>query len=69
MELFDLERDPEERENLASARPLVVRYLRDQMASIEEAQSAVRVRLRAGATVELTPEEKERLRALGYVGN
>ena len=69
LELFDLGSDPEERNDLARSRPIVARYLREQMATFAKAQADVNAGLRAGTKVELTPEEKERLRALGYVGN
>jgi arylsulfatase A-like enzyme len=68
-ELFDLGSDPEEREDLARKRPIVARYLRERMATFVKAQADVNARLQAGTKVELAPEETERLRALGYLGN
>ena len=68
MELFDLRVDPENRANQATARGLAVRHLRDRMIAIERAQADLQGRLRAGAKVELTPAQLERLRALGYAG-
>ena len=67
LELYDLESDPLERVNLVRARPIVARYLRDRLAALEASQAGLRARLRAGDTVELTAEERARLRALGYL--
>jgi arylsulfatase A-like enzyme len=69
LELFDLDSDPEERRSLDRSRPIPARYLREQMVAATEAQAKVRAGLRAGTKVELTEEEKERLHALGYLGN
>jgi arylsulfatase A-like enzyme len=68
LQLFDLGNDPENRANQAPVRSLAARYLREQMQTIEGAQAVIRERLRAGEKVELTPEQEERLRALGYLG-
>lgn len=66
VELFDLERDPGERENLAAARPALRDELRQRL-------EAARVRERAegppryALPEELPPELESRLRALGYL--
>jgi len=62
-EWYDLAKDPGERENRPPAAPL--------RASIESRARDVALNSRSGAakkTVELTAEQKEKLRALGYVG-
>jgi arylsulfatase A-like enzyme/cytochrome c-type biogenesis protein CcmH/NrfG len=60
-ELYDLQRDPRERENIAGERPPARQALRGALD-----------RLIAGRTIqapsEVAPEARERLQALGYVG-
>src|SRR5262249_33982715 len=60
-ELYDLARDPHERENLAAGRPNACDALRTALD-----------RLTAGSTIQapggISPEDRERLAALGYVG-
>jgi arylsulfatase A-like enzyme/tetratricopeptide (TPR) repeat protein len=60
-ELYDLERDPHERANIAGDRPQVAAAMRQAL-----------VRISAGARVDqpaaASPEDRERLAALGYVG-
>jgi arylsulfatase A-like enzyme len=68
IQLFDLQVDPENRTNQAALRALAARHLRDRMIAIERAQADQRGELRAGEKIELTPEQIERLRALGYAG-
>ena len=68
IQLFDLQVDPENRTNQAAVRALAARHLRDRMIAIERAQADQRGELRAGEKIELTPEQIERLRALGYAG-
>ena len=67
-ELYDLERDPHERDNVAGARPEVVRRL---AAELHRALEGYRDRgARFGRNESLqpfTPEERARLRGLGYL--
>jgi arylsulfatase A-like enzyme/cytochrome c-type biogenesis protein CcmH/NrfG len=63
-ELYDLEDDPEETKNLIGERPEVVTQLRRELEGLKEKFSSSR----SLPIKELTPEEKEKLRALGYVG-
>jgi arylsulfatase A-like enzyme/Tfp pilus assembly protein PilF len=60
-ELYDLERDPHERTNIAEARPQPLQALRSALD-----------RVAAGATIqapsEVSADARERLQALGYVG-
>jgi len=67
LELYDLERDPAERHNVAAERPIVVGHLRTEAVLAREVETAIRRRFHAGQKVEPTAEELERLRALGYV--
>jgi positive regulator of sigma E activity len=46
---------------------VVTHYLLAQLQSLREAQARLKQRLQTGQEVELTAEEKEALRALGYV--
>lgn len=62
-ELFDLERDPGERLDLAAARPAEVARLAGQLARLLTAAPAP-----DAGPGGLSPEELEELRALGYVG-
>ena len=63
LELYDLARDPKEKENLAGKRPIAVAFLERRLEAFRAAQP------RAGAAerVALSAQEKEQLRALGYV--
>jgi arylsulfatase A-like enzyme len=63
VELYDLDRDPEEQENVESAFPIVTRFLLQRL----EAFRAAQPKSVAGSAVTLTPEEIAQLRALGYV--
>jgi arylsulfatase A-like enzyme len=59
--LYDLAADPGERTDLAGARPTIVAELRGHL------QRFLELRPPETGRVELTPEETERLRSLGYV--
>ncbi|MDX1648988.1 MAG: hypothetical protein R3263_03960, partial [Myxococcota bacterium] len=59
-ELYDLAADPHERRDLADARPQDVARLAREIAALGSAAA------RTGGTAPLSPEELERLRALGY---
>ena len=65
-ELFDLETDPGENEDVAARRPEIARRMRErlerQLAENHRLADDVRVRFE-----ELTPEQIERLRSLGYL--
>ena len=63
IELYDLDRDPGEKENVASSFPIVTNFLLQRL----EAFRAARAKSGAGSSVTLTPEEREQLKALGYV--
>lgn len=60
-ELFDLEADPGERENRIDAAPEVAAELAARLAAWRAGRAG-----EAGAPLRITPEERERLRALGY---
>jgi arylsulfatase A-like enzyme len=63
VELYDLDRDPAEQENVASSFPIVAKFLLQRLESFRAAQP----KSVAGSAVTLTPREIEQLRALGYV--
>ena len=63
-ELYDLEEDPEETKNLIAAKPEIVTELGRELEGLKKKFSSSR----SLPIKELTPEEKEKLRALGYVG-
>jgi arylsulfatase A-like enzyme len=60
-ELFDLEADPGERANRVEAEPAVAAELAGRLAAWRAGRTSD-----AGAPLQVTPEERERLRALGY---
>jgi choline-sulfatase len=66
-ELYDLARDPGEKDDLGDRRPETVEYLWMESRARRAAEEAVRLRLGAGRKVDLSPADKEALRALGYV--
>jgi arylsulfatase A-like enzyme len=66
LELYDLAGDPGERRNLAGSRPVTVAFLRQELERFRELQ-AVLARRDGGASLTLTPEELEQLKALGYI--
>jgi arylsulfatase A-like enzyme len=61
-ELFHLEDDPEERVNLYESSPAVANELHEKLAAWKTACGRA-----SGDTPDLSPEDLERLRALGYV--
>ena len=63
LELYDLARDPKEKENLALKRPIAVAFLERRLDAFRSAQPATG----AAERVALSDQEKEQLRALGYV--
>ena len=65
MELYDLESDPGERTNLVRENPDVARALHAELEQWRTTRTPVDG---APAPVALTPEEIERLKALGYLG-
>ena len=68
--LYDLAADAGEKASLASERPEELERLRGDLAALEAWSATARRRLDAGAGAaqgELTREERERLRALGYL--
>jgi len=64
-QLFDLEADPAEDRDLAAARPTLVAYYRQRLAAW--LVGLRRVRGEALGEGSLTPEQRENLKALGYV--
>jgi arylsulfatase A-like enzyme len=66
LELYDLASDAAETTNLADSRPVTTAFLRQRIDAFRRAQEAIRART-GSARVPLTDEEKEQLRALGYV--
>jgi arylsulfatase A-like enzyme len=66
-ELYDLARDPRETRNIARERPGAVEYLWMESRALRSLEEALRARAAAGRKVELSPQDKEALRALGYV--
>jgi arylsulfatase A-like enzyme len=66
LELYHLGRDAGERRNLASSQAVVVPFLRRQLDGFRRAQAAL-LAARERAVVTLSREEREQLRALGYV--
>jgi arylsulfatase A-like enzyme len=64
-ELYDLREDPGERTNLAAAHPEQVSRFLELLAVFEQRNSPVSA---TPGQVEISPEELEALRALGYVG-
>jgi arylsulfatase A-like enzyme len=69
-ELFDLAEDPEETKNLAAENPEEVERLVRAMERMDEVNQEIGDRINAELDVqptELTEEQKERLRALGYI--
>jgi arylsulfatase A-like enzyme len=71
--LYHLAADPAESENVADRRPGELARLRGHLDALQAWSAAARARLAAGAddggagAGELTDEERERLRALGYL--
>jgi len=63
-ELYDLENDPEEKNNLFQKNSRVVSKLRNRFERFEKKISSGR----KPSTRELSQEDREKLRALGYVG-
>jgi arylsulfatase A-like enzyme len=61
VELFDVVDDPLETRNLIEERPEVARVLTEALDRLRARRS------QGGASVEIAPEEEERLRALGYL--
>ena len=61
LELYDLARDPLERTNLVASRPIAAAFLERRLEAFRNGNAG------AGKGVVLSPEEREQLRALGYV--
>jgi hypothetical protein len=60
--LYDLDADPEERRPQVSG-PELAPFRREVLDFLDRAQKEVRL----GPAIELSPDEEERLRALGYL--
>jgi arylsulfatase A-like enzyme len=61
LELYDLARDPLERANLATSRPIAVAFLERRLEAFRKVQAGG-----AAQSVALSADEREQLRALGY---
>lgn len=66
-ELYDLAHDPGETRDLSEDRPETVEYLWMESRARRAAEEAFRLQAGAGRKVELSPADREALRALGYV--
>ncbi len=69
-ELYDLERDPREGRDLAASRPGQVVRMRELLRRRLEADARLRAALQSrgeAPSPDLTPEERQRLEALGYL--
>jgi arylsulfatase A-like enzyme len=66
-ELFDHAKDPLDRNDVAAAHPDVVQRLRQQLEGWQKMATAARLKPDALANQNLSKEELERLRSLGYV--
>ena len=63
-ELYDLQADPNEKNNLAAAQPATAQVLKDKIASLLRERPFASQK---DASARLNPDAAERLRALGYV--
>ena len=66
VELYNLRNDPGEREDLAARNPELVRGLGRRLRDWQRSQPVLQGA--SGPAVELTPEERARLKGLGYLG-
>ncbi len=66
-ELYDLADDPGERTNLFDRRPVTAAFLLRTVKAMHLAATQAAAAAGAGREIALTPEDRERLRALGYV--
>ena len=64
-QLYDLERDPLERESVAAGHPVRTAYYRQEL--FRRVLRSLSAPARAGGPARLTPEQQENLRSLGYV--
>jgi arylsulfatase A-like enzyme len=64
IELYDVRSDPGETRNLVDDRPIAARYLRNLLGRMQAEQGK---RRRSGSEQPLSAEEREHLRALGYL--
>jgi arylsulfatase A-like enzyme/tetratricopeptide (TPR) repeat protein len=64
-ELYDLQSDPGEKENIYEARPALARQLKERLETFVSSHTE----WRAGAARELTAEDLRQLRSLGYVSS
>ncbi len=66
-ELFDVARDPLDQTNLADAHPDVVKRLAKTLDGFRGMAKAARLKPDSEATGNMTPEQLQRLRSLGYI--
>ena len=64
-QLYDLERDPLERDTVAAAHPVRVAYYRQEL--FRRVFRSLSAPARAAGPAKLSPEQLENLRSLGYV--
>jgi len=67
-QLYDLEADVEERSDVASEHPDVVARMKVRLERLRERAEELGALYEQGDTVDLSPDELERLRKLGYIG-
>jgi len=66
-ELFDLKRDPDEKQDLSASTPERVEELSSRLPTLAEFDDSVEERAGEDGEASLSPEQHERLRALGYI--
>jgi arylsulfatase A-like enzyme len=66
-ELFDRKQDPLDQDDLAAKHPDIVERLKKEMQAWRKRAESMRLKSDAQLAGSLSPEELERLRALGYV--
>jgi hypothetical protein len=66
-ELYDARRDPLDHDDVAAGHPEVVARLRAALAEWRADAEKTRLKASASAETQLSPEEIERLKSLGYV--
>jgi arylsulfatase A-like enzyme len=65
--LYDRERDPEEQHDLSATHPEITARMRDQLESARRAAARLAANFDPAEEADLSPEDLERLRTLGYL--